>query len=67
MHKLPLIKFDYVIVKKHSIKNDQNPVYEFPYGKVIPLSVSLYFNEILYLYSQIVGLPRVCGKIFPTS
>ena len=42
----------------------KNSVCVFPQETVIPLPVSKFFNEVLYLCCQIVELPKVCRKIF---
>ena len=34
------------------------------YETVTPLTFSIVFNEILYLSFQIVGLTRICRKVF---
>ena len=64
MHKLTLMTyFNKSLLKKHSIKNDKKHSLCSP---IIPIPVSIFFNEILYLYYQIVGLLVTCQKKFLT-
>ena len=59
MHGLTLITYLItLLLKKHPIKNDRRFSLRGPTGKVIALLVSIFFNEIWLLKSQIVGLPK---------
>ena len=53
-------------LKKHSIKMINNLVWVSPQKIVIPIPLLIFFNEILYLYSQLEKLPNICQKIFLT-
>ena len=64
-----LISITYLItslLKKDSAKNDQKCRLCSSQETVIPLLVSIFFNETLYLHSQIVALPKICQKFFLT-
>ena len=51
------------LLKKHSIKNDQKLSWHSP---IIPVPVSVFFNEILLLYSRTAGLLKTCQEMFLT-
>ena len=60
MHKSTLITyFISPLLKKHSIKNNQKLSLCSP---IIVVPVAIFFNEILYLYSQKAGLFKRCQK-----
>ena len=51
------------LLKKHSIKDDEKLSFCSP---IIPVLVPIFFDKILYLYYQIVGLLKTCQKMFLT-
>ena len=65
---LQKLLFNNVIVKESvNKKMIRNSVCALPQEIVIPLPVSIFFSQILYVNSQIVGLPEILRKIFLTK
>ena len=65
MYKLTLITYFITsLLKKHSIKKYQKLSLCSPAGN--SYSCPWFFNETFDQYSQIVGLPKISGKVFLT-
>ena len=65
-HKFTLLTY-YVMVKEPlNKKMMKNSACLFPQKIVLLLPVSIFLQEILYLYFKIVGVCKICWKTFLT-
>lgn len=67
MHKLSFVTYlNILLLMKHLTNRDQT-VYVPSQEMVISLPVLIFYNVILYLRFQILGLPKIYQNIFLTQ